>query len=260
MQMFDNFHSYVYEPRKLEATEARLQRIYDAAKLGLKGDTLALAAGMRPTEYRQLTQLDPIAEYAEQKGKADGEMELSAILHKAAADGDAKAALEILKHQHGWVAKQQLSIDVEQRIYDAAKLGLKGDTLALAAGMRPTEYRQLTQLDPIAEYAEQKGKADGEMELSTILHKAAADGDAKAALEILKHQHGWVAKQQLSIDVEQRISITAALEQAQQRVIEGAIINKTLERANDQGLLINNRNEDGNDYTDFNPKQAQRVA
>ena len=120
--MFDNFHSYVYEPRKLEATEARLQRIYNAAKLGLKGDTLALAAGMRPTEYRQLTQLDPIAEYAEQKGKADGEMELSAILHKAAADGDAKAALEILKHQHGWVAKQQLSIDVEQRISITAAL------------------------------------------------------------------------------------------------------------------------------------------
>jgi hypothetical protein len=120
--MFDNFHSYVYEPRKLEATEARLQRIYDAAKLGLKGDTLALAAGMRPTEYRQLTMLDPIAEYAEQKGKADGEMALSAILHKAAADGDAKAALEILKHQHGWVAKQQLSIDVEQRISITAAL------------------------------------------------------------------------------------------------------------------------------------------
>jgi hypothetical protein len=120
--MFDNFHSYVYEPRKLEATEARLQRIYDAAKLGLKGDTLALAAGMMPTEYRQLTQLDPIAEMAELKGKADGEMELSAILHKAAADGDAKAALEILKHQHGWVAKQQLSIDVEQRISITAAL------------------------------------------------------------------------------------------------------------------------------------------
>jgi hypothetical protein len=69
--------------------------------------------------------------------------------------------------------------------------------------------------------AELKGKADGEMLASQQLHKAAADGDAKAALEILKHQHGWVAKQQLSIDVEQRISITAALEQAQQRVIEG---------------------------------------
>ena len=120
--MFDNFHSYVYEPRKLEATEARLQRIYDAAKLGLKGDTLALAAGMMPTEYRQLTQLDPIAEMAELKGKADGEMLASQQLHKAAADGDAKAALEILKHQHGWVAKQQLSIDVEQRISITAAL------------------------------------------------------------------------------------------------------------------------------------------
>lgn len=169
--MFDNFHSYVYEPRKLEATEARLQRIYDAAKLGLKGDTLALAAGMRPTEYRQLTMLDPIAEYAEQKGKADGEMELSAILHKAAADGDAKAALEILKHQHGWTAAQSIKVEIDQKI-----------------------------------------------------------------------------------------SITQALKEAETRVIEGVILNKTLERANDQGLLINNRNEDGDDYTDFNPKQTQKVA
>jgi hypothetical protein len=122
MQMFDNFHSYVYEPRKLEATEARLERIYNAAKLGLKGDTLALAAGMMPTEYRQLTQLDPIAEMAELKGKADGEMLASQQLHQAAADGDSKAALEILKHAHGWVAKQQLSIDVEQRISITAAL------------------------------------------------------------------------------------------------------------------------------------------
>jgi hypothetical protein len=169
--MFDNFHSYVYEPRKLEATEARLQRIYDAAKLGLKGDTLALAAGMRPTEYRQLTMLDPIAEYAEQKGKADGEMELSAILHQAAADGDSKAALEILKHAHGWTAAQSIKVEIDQKI-----------------------------------------------------------------------------------------SITQALKEAETRVIEGVILNKTLERANDQGLLINNRNEDGDDYTDFNPKQTQKVA
>jgi hypothetical protein len=69
--------------------------------------------------------------------------------------------------------------------------------------------------------AELKGRADGEQEMSHVLHEAARAGDAKSALEILKHQHGWVAKQQLSIDVEQRISITAALEQAQSRVIEG---------------------------------------
>jgi len=57
--------------------------------------------------------------------------------------------------------------------------------------------------------------------MAQVLHTAAKEGDAKAALAILQHQHGWVAKQQLSIDVEQRISITAALEQAQSRVIEG---------------------------------------
>ena len=44
---------------------------------------------------------------------------------------------------------------------------------------------------------------------------AIAAGDAKAALEVLKHAHGWVAKQQVQIDVAQQISIVAALEQAQ---------------------------------------------
>lgn len=105
-----------------------------------------------------------------------------------------------------------------QRIYDAAKLGLKGDTLALAAGMLPEEYQRLRQMDRIAEMAELKGRADGEMQASAQLHSAAASGDAKAALEILKHAHGWVAKQQVQIDVAQQISITAALEQAQRRV------------------------------------------
>jgi hypothetical protein len=116
MQMFDNFQSFPYEVRQVRATESRLKKIYAASKLGLKGDSLALASGLLPTEYRQLIQLDPIAEMAELKGRADGEMEMSTVLHNAAKAGDAKSALEILKHQHGWVAKQQLSIDVEQRI------------------------------------------------------------------------------------------------------------------------------------------------
>lgn len=107
-----------------------------------------------------------------------------------------------------------------QAIYDAAKLGLSGDSLALAAGMLPAEYRSLCQLDPVAEMAALKGKADGERELSNVMYQAAMAGDAKAALEVLKHRHDWVAKQQINVDVEQRISITAALEQAQQRVIE----------------------------------------
>lgn len=110
------FQSLPLTIRKIEATEARLQRIYDAAKLGLKGDTLALAAGMRPEEYRQLCELDPLALLAAQKGKADGEIEMSKVLHNAAREGDAKAALEILKHQHDWVAKQQVQVDVNQQI------------------------------------------------------------------------------------------------------------------------------------------------
>jgi hypothetical protein len=110
------FHSLPFEPRKIVATEARLNKIYEAAKLGLKGDALALASGMLPTEYRQLVQLDPIAEMAALKGKADAELEMSQCLHTAARQGDAKAALAILQNVHGWVAKQAITIDVDQRI------------------------------------------------------------------------------------------------------------------------------------------------
>ena len=106
---------------------------------------------------------------------------------------------------------------VISRIYDAAKLGLKGDSLALAAGLLPKAYRQLCELDPIAEIAAQKGKADGEIQLTKVLHTAALDGDAKVALEILKHQHGWVAKQAISVEVDQRISIVGALAEAERR-------------------------------------------
>lgn len=111
-----SFHSLPFEPRKIVATEARLNKIYEAAKLGLKGDALALASGMLPSEYRQLCELDPVADMAALKGKADGELEMSQCLHKAAKEGDAKAALAILQHSHGWVAKQSISIDVDQRI------------------------------------------------------------------------------------------------------------------------------------------------
>jgi len=116
------FQSFPYEPRKLEATEARLEAIMQASKLGLKGDALALAAGMTPTEYRQLVLFDPIAEYAELKGRAEGEREMAEVLHTAAKEGDTKSALAILQNVHGWVAKQQLSIDVDQRISITAAL------------------------------------------------------------------------------------------------------------------------------------------
>jgi hypothetical protein len=68
--------------------------------------------------------------------------------------------------------------------------------------------------------AAQKGKADGEIEMANIIRNAALDGDAKMALEVLKHQHGWVAKQAISVEVDQRISITGALAEAQKRALE----------------------------------------
>ena len=114
------FKSLPYEPRRIQATEARLERIYTAAKRGLKGESLALSAGMLPVEYNQIAELDPLVNLAAQKGRADAEQELSDVIHTAALSGDAKMALEILKHQHGWVAKQQ--IEVNQSISITAAL------------------------------------------------------------------------------------------------------------------------------------------
>ena len=111
-----SFHSLPLVLNEVRATEAVLNRIYDAAKLGLKGDNLALAAGMVPRTYRQLCELDPLAQLAEQKGRAEGELLASKQLHKAAEEGDAKAALAILQNVHGWVAKQAITVDVNQQI------------------------------------------------------------------------------------------------------------------------------------------------
>jgi hypothetical protein len=57
--------------------------------------------------------------------------------------------------------------------------------------------------------------------MAGVVKGAALAGDAKMALEFLKHRADWVAKQQVQVDVRQQISVLAALEQAQGRVIEG---------------------------------------
>lgn len=115
-------YSIAYQPRKLKATEHRLNKIYESAKLGLSGDTLAYHAGMTPVEYRRLCEFDPAVEYAANKGKADAESELAGILMESARGGDSKIALEILKHVHGWVAKQQVSVEIDQKISIAKAL------------------------------------------------------------------------------------------------------------------------------------------
>jgi hypothetical protein len=111
-----------------------------------------------------------------------------------------------------------------EAIYKAAKYGLKGDSLAMAAGLTPRQFRVLADADPLVEMAEIKGRADGEYTAAKTLHEAALTGDSKAALEILKHQHGWKAAQSVEITIEGQISVIAALEKAQQRVIEGTYV------------------------------------
>ena len=106
------------------------------------------------------------------------------------------------------------------RVYEAAKLGLSNDALALKAGMMPEEFRKLCQLDPVVELAAMQGRAEAEATMSQVVYDAAVGGDAKMALEFLKHKHDWVAKQQINVDVEQRISVIAALEQGEKRVID----------------------------------------
>jgi len=54
--------------------------------------------------------------------------------------------------------------------------------------------------------------------MATVVRDAALAGDSKAAMDILKHRHDWVAKQQIQVDTTQQISISLALEQANARV------------------------------------------
>jgi hypothetical protein len=70
----------------------------------------------------------------------------------------------------------------------------------------------------VAEYAVAKGHADAEAQMANVVQTAALAGDAKMALEYLKHRADWTAAQKVEITGSQAISITVALEQAQKRL------------------------------------------
>jgi hypothetical protein len=105
-------------------------------------------------------------------------------------------------------------------IYEGARKGLGGDNLALYANLTPRQFRQMANFDTRIELAEAKGRADSEYFAAAVLHDAAAAGDVKAATDILRYQHGWVAKTQLDVNIDQRISVTKALELAEARIID----------------------------------------
>ena len=110
--------------------------------------------------------------------------------------------------------------DVLEAVYEAARRGMVGDNLAFAANLLPDEYRRLCVMDPLVNVAEAKGRADAEALLSGVMMEAAAGGDAKVALEVLKHRHSWVATQRVEMEGSQQISITVALEKAAERIRE----------------------------------------
>jgi hypothetical protein len=114
--------SLPFTPRTLVASEARLERVYEAARTGLRGQNLALAANMLPVEYERLKALDPIVEMAELKGRADMEAEMANVLIAGARAGDLKAAQFLLTHRADWVAKQHINVDVNQQISIVAAL------------------------------------------------------------------------------------------------------------------------------------------
>ena len=149
-----------------------------------------------------------------------------------------------------------------EQIYQTAKLGLKGDALAFALDMTPAEYRALVSRDQMALYAEERGRAEAEAEMAGVLRTAALAGDTKAALDILKHVHKWTAPQAVQIQVDQKISITHALEQAKSRIIEGYVLDNS--EAADAGTsngLLDNRNEDGRHERTYasNPEKSTDI-
>lgn len=117
-----SFFSIPLEPRAIRASESVLESIYTSARLGLKGDALALNAGLHPAELNRLMHMDQLVPLAVLKGMADSEAQASHTLHEAAEAGDVVAAKTILQFQHKWAAPQQLQVTVEGKISVLAAL------------------------------------------------------------------------------------------------------------------------------------------
>lgn len=140
---------------------------------------------------------------------------------------------------------------VLERIYQAAKDGLKGDALALAADLLPIELRRLEEFDPFVGNIITKARADNERALVAKYQKMAQEGDAKAIEFLLKYVHKYSAPQSISVEVNNTISIVQALEQAQTRVLEGLIIDEAHQSDNSDRLLSSPVKRTENDTTDI---------
>jgi len=105
-------YSLDFTPKEVKATGETLDKLYEAAVLGLKDASLAYHAGLTLREFRQMEQLDSRVEFAIVAGKADSEREMASVLRRAALKGDAKTALEVLKHKHEWASTQTIKQEI----------------------------------------------------------------------------------------------------------------------------------------------------
>ena len=101
-------YSMIYEPRVIKATPELLDSLFEAAKLGMTGDALAYAVGIVPVELRQLQEFDPSINHVIGQARAQSELRMARVLFADAEAGNAKSALEVLKHKHNWVAQQSI--------------------------------------------------------------------------------------------------------------------------------------------------------
>jgi hypothetical protein len=116
----DEFYTVPTPPRlRVDVPQVVIDRIYDAAYKGVKGDRLAHACGFTPEELQFLKGANEFVMRAILKGIADNEMDMGEVLINNARSGDTKAAITMLTHRHDWMparpvddGNQQLTITV----------------------------------------------------------------------------------------------------------------------------------------------------
>jgi hypothetical protein len=98
--------------------------------------------------------------------------------------------------------------------------------------------------------------------MATTIYTAAREGDANAAMNMLKYAFKWSAPQSIDVTIDQKISITAALEEAQRRVLDLSVDYATNADADGvsahTGILTNQPDAKADSYGYSNSKRTEK--